>query len=77
MRYDISGTVKQTVSLNLDRGATVFSQTHGMTCMTDGITMDTNTGGGATSADAAVAGGIFGTILGNEEFIQFPADSRR
>ncbi|MES2045840.1 MAG: TIGR00266 family protein [Pseudomonadota bacterium] len=46
MRYDISGTVMQTVSIDLDRGETVYAQTHAMAWMTDGITMDTHTGGG-------------------------------
>lgn len=46
MRYDISGTVMQTVSIDLDRGETVYAQTHAMAWMTDGIVMDTHTGGG-------------------------------
>lgn len=46
MRYDISGTVMQTVSIALDRGETVVSQTHAMAWMSDGIAMDTHTGGG-------------------------------
>ena len=46
MRYDISGTVMQTVSIDLGRGETVYAQTHAMAWMDDGITMDTHTGGG-------------------------------
>lgn len=46
MRYDISGTVMQTVSIDLDRGDRLFSQTHAMAWMSDGIAMDTHTGGG-------------------------------
>ena len=46
MRYDIAGTVMQTVSIDLDRGERIVSQTHAMAWMTDGITMDTHTGGG-------------------------------
>ena len=46
MRYDISGTVMQTVSIDLAPGETIVSQTHQMAWMSDGITMDTHTGGG-------------------------------
>jgi uncharacterized protein (TIGR00266 family) len=46
MRYDISGTVMQTVSVDLARGETIYAQTHAMAWMSDGITMDTHTGGG-------------------------------
>ena len=46
MRYDISGTVMQTVSIDLTAGETVYAQTHAMAWMSDGITMDTHTGGG-------------------------------
>jgi uncharacterized protein (TIGR00266 family) len=46
MRYDISGTVMQTVSIELDRGERIVSQTHQMAWMSDGIAMDTHTGGG-------------------------------
>jgi uncharacterized protein (TIGR00266 family) len=60
MHYDISGTVMQTVSLNLQRGETIFSQTHAMAWMTDGITMDTHTGGGLFAGlKRAVSGGSF------------------
>ena len=46
MRYDISGSVMQTVSIDLARGETIYAQTHAMAWMSDGITMDTHTGGG-------------------------------
>ena len=49
MRYDISGTVMQTVSIDLSRGETIYAQTHAMAWMSDGITMDTHTGGGFLS----------------------------
>ena len=46
MRYDVSGTVMQTVSIQLDRGEQVYSQTAAMAWMSEGIVMDTHTGGG-------------------------------
>jgi uncharacterized protein (TIGR00266 family) len=46
MRYDIAGTVMQTVSIDLDRGEQVYSQTAAMAWMTQAIVMDTHTGGG-------------------------------
>jgi uncharacterized protein (TIGR00266 family) len=46
MRYEISGTTMQTVSIDLDPGETIVSQTHQMAWMSDGIDMDTHTGGG-------------------------------
>ena len=46
MHYDISGTVMQTVSIDLARGESVYSQTHAMAWMSDGVDMNTNTGGG-------------------------------
>ena len=46
MRYDISGTVMQTVSIDLLPGETIVSQTHQMAWMSDGIAMNTHTGGG-------------------------------
>jgi len=46
VRYDISGSVMQTVSIDLARGETIYAQTHAMAWMSDGITMDTHTGGG-------------------------------
>lgn len=46
MRYELSGTVMQTVGIDLAPGETVFSQTNCMCWMTDGIEMKTHTGGG-------------------------------
>jgi conserved hypothetical protein TIGR00266 len=46
MRYELSGTVMQTVAIDLDRGETVYSLTNSMCWMNDAITMDTHTGGG-------------------------------
>ncbi len=61
MRYEIAGTVMQTVSIDLDRGESVFSQTHAMAWMTDGIAMATHTGGGffAGLRRAATGGSLF------------------
>ena len=63
MRYDLSGTVMQTVSIRLDRGESIVSQTHAMAWMTDGIAMDTHTGGGlfAGLKRAMSGGSIFVT----------------
>jgi uncharacterized protein (TIGR00266 family) len=69
MRYDISGTVMQTVSIDLDRGETVYAQTHAMAWMTDGITMDTHTGGGLFA-------GLKRAMSGGSLFItEYSADS--
>jgi uncharacterized protein (TIGR00266 family) len=58
MRYEISGTVMQTVSIDLQRGEGLYSQTHQMAWMSDGITMDTHTGGGLFAGlKRAVSGG--------------------
>jgi uncharacterized protein (TIGR00266 family) len=46
MRFEISGTVMQTVSIDLDPGETVYSQTNCMAWMSDNIQMNTHTGGG-------------------------------
>ncbi len=57
MRYDISGTVMQTVSIDLDPGEALFSQTASMAWMDDGIEMDTHTGGGLFAGLRRMAGG--------------------
>ncbi len=58
MRYDISGTIMQTVSIDLDAGESIYSQTHAMAWMSDGIVMDTHTGGGLLAGlKRAVSGG--------------------
>ncbi len=46
MRYQLSGTVMQTVEIDLDAGESVYSQTSCMCWMDPSITMDTHTGGG-------------------------------
>ncbi len=63
MRYEISGTTMQTVSIDLQRGERVYSQTATMAWMSDGIRMDTHTGGGlfAGLKRAFAGGGLFVT----------------
>ena len=46
MRYQISGTLMQTVAVDLQPGETLYSQTNCMAWMSEGIRMDTHTGGG-------------------------------
>src|SRR6185503_17696184 len=46
MRYDVSGTVMQTVAIDLAPGEQVYSQTAAMAWMSENIAMDTHTGGG-------------------------------
>ena len=46
MHYELSGTVMQTVAIDLAPGETVFSQTNSMCWMNDAIDMNTHTGGG-------------------------------
>lgn len=57
MRYDISGTVMQTVSIDLSRGEKLYSQTHAMAWMSDNIRMDTHTGGGLFAGLKRALGG--------------------
>ncbi len=60
MHYTISGTVMQTVSIDLMPGETVFSQTNCMCWMTDTIAMDTHTGGGIFAGlTRSLGGGSF------------------
>lgn len=68
MRYEISGTVMQTVSIDLDRGERIYSQTHQMAWMSESITMDTHTGGGlfAGIRRAMSGGSLFVTEYGAE-----------
>ena len=49
MKYHLSGTVMQTVSIDLSLGEIIYSQTNSMCWMNDKIEMDTNTGGGFLS----------------------------
>jgi len=46
MRYEISGTVMQTVAIDLAPGEAVYSQTNTMCWMNDQVDMNTHTGGG-------------------------------
>lgn len=46
MQHQIMGTTLQTLELLLDPGEMIYSQTHQMAWMSDGVQMDTNTGGG-------------------------------
>lgn len=46
MKYELSGTVMQTVSIDLEPGEVVFSQTNSMCWMNDAVEMNTHTGGG-------------------------------
>ncbi|WP_304164879.1 TIGR00266 family protein [Phenylobacterium aquaticum] len=60
MRYEVSGTVMQTVGIDLAPGETVYSQTHAMAWMTDGVNMHTNTGGGLFAGlKRSLTGGSF------------------
>ena len=57
MQYKISGTMMQTVEIDLAPGETVFSQTSCMCWMNDLIDMDTHTGGGILSGFMRSLGG--------------------
>jgi len=46
MKFEISGTVMQTVAIDLDPGEQIYSQTNTMAWMNEAIVMDTHTGGG-------------------------------
>jgi uncharacterized protein (TIGR00266 family) len=46
MKHTIHGTTLQTLEVDLAPGEMVYSQTHQMAWMTEGIKMDTNTAGG-------------------------------
>ncbi len=72
MRYDISGTVMQTVSIDLDPGEVLISQTHAMAWMTDGVTMNTHTGGGLLAGlkRAMTGGSLFITEYGTDRRAQ-------
>jgi uncharacterized protein (TIGR00266 family) len=49
MRYAISGTVLQSLEVQLDPGESMFTESGGMAWMSDGIEMDTSTKGGLMS----------------------------
>jgi uncharacterized protein (TIGR00266 family) len=50
MKYNITGTVMQTVNIQLAKGELVISQRGGMTWMSDNIAMDTTVRGGLLEA---------------------------
>ena len=62
MQHQILGTTLQTLEMILQPGEMVFSQTHQMAWMSDGVTMDTNTGGG-------VMKGLMRSISGGSMFV--------
>jgi uncharacterized protein (TIGR00266 family) len=57
MQYAISGSVMQTVAIDLMPGEVVFSQTNCMCWMNDFVDMDTHTGGGFFAGLARSFGG--------------------
>ncbi|HUX72412.1 MAG TPA: TIGR00266 family protein [Steroidobacteraceae bacterium] len=60
MRYEISGSVMQTVAIDLAPGEVIYSQTNSMAWMSDTIEMNTNTGGGLlASVKRSLSGGSF------------------
>ena len=68
MRYDISGTTMQTVGIDLAPGEMIYSQTATMAWMTDGVRMNTHTGGGLLA-------GLQRSLTGGSFFItEFSAD---
>jgi uncharacterized protein (TIGR00266 family) len=62
MQYQVSGTIMQTVSIDLSHGEIIYSQTNSMCWMNDQIEMDTNTGGGLLS-------GLMRSFTGGSFFI--------
>ena len=61
MRYEVSGTTMQTVSIDLEAGERLYSQTHSMAWMSDTIAMQTHTGGGLFAGLKRAVGG--GTLF--------------
>ena len=61
MRYEVTGTTMQTVSIDLAPGESLYSQTASMAWMSPSIRMDTHTGGGifAGIKRAMGGGGLF------------------
>ena len=62
MQHQIHGTTLQTLEIVLQPGEMIFSQTHQMAWMDDGITMDTSTGGGLMK-------GLMRSISGGSLFV--------
>jgi uncharacterized protein (TIGR00266 family) len=63
MQHQILGTTLQTLEMLLQPGEMIYSQTHQMAWMSDGIAMDTNMGGGFLKGlmRAAAGGSLFVT----------------
>ena len=61
MRYEVTGSIMQTVSVWLERGEQLYSQTASMAWMTPTIRMDTHTGGGLLAGlkRSFAGGGLF------------------
>jgi uncharacterized protein (TIGR00266 family) len=57
MQYQISGTVMQTLAIDLLAGEIVYSQTNCMCWMNDAVEMNTNTGGGFLAGVGRMFGG--------------------
>ncbi len=49
MKYELSGSIMQTLAIDLAPGEVIFSQTNSMCWMNDAIEMNTHTGGGIFS----------------------------
>lgn len=62
MKYELTGTVMQTVAIDLMPGEIVYSQTNTMCWMNDQVDMNTNTGGGFFA-------GIMRTFAGGSLFV--------
>jgi len=63
MKYEVTGTTMQAVSIDLEAGEEVYSQTSVMAWMTESMRMDTHTGGGlwAGIKRSFSGGGLFVT----------------
>ena len=60
MKYQLSGTVMQTVEIDLEPGEVMYSQTNCMCWMNDAIDMTTHTGGGLFAGlKRSLGGGSF------------------
>lgn len=60
MKYEIAGTIMQTLSIDLNPGEKIYSQTSTMAWMNEQIEMNTNTGGGLFSGlKRSLTGGSF------------------
>ena len=57
MRYDVIGTTMQALTVDLDPGERLFSQTNAMAWMSPDIRMETNVGGGLLSGMKRMLGG--------------------